>query len=201
MDIILLFLANGTGQTWNHTSAYHLSTLAFPTKREAQKYFRSKLRSDKTSQKDDKKEPGDDEEEGMGLTSNAAVQIQTENNLREEDEWILLDDVSSEKSEKDDIQSSGEKLDKLLYDIDLLWDICVENKEKLGKIHESIVSEVSSLPSDFLPDTHQIDFQIPDFMAHTPDNKVLIIVRDLEKEVSYLKERNEKLLSENASMR
>ena len=72
------------------------------------------------------------------------------------------------------------------------WDICVENKEKLGKIegkiYERIACEVSSLPSDFLPDTHQIDFQIPYSTAHTPDNKVLIIVRDLEKEVSYLKE-------------
>ena len=68
----------------------------------------------------------------------------------------------------------------------------MENKEKFGKtegkIHESIASEVSSLPSDFLPDTPQIDFQIPDSTAHTPDNKILIIVRDLEKEVSYLKE-------------
>ena len=102
--------------------------------------------------------------EGMGLTNNATVQTQTENNLQEEDEWILLDDVSSEKSEKNDIQSSEEKLDKLLHDIDLLWDICVENKEKLGKIegkiYESIASEVSSLPSDFLLDTPQIDFQI-----------------------------------------
>ena len=92
-----------------------------------------------------------------------------------------------------------------MHDIDLLWDICVENKEKLGKIegksYESVACEVSSLPSDFLPDTPQIDFQIPDSTAHTPDNKVLIIVRDLEKEVSYLKERNEKLLRENASMR
>ena len=73
-----------------------------------------------------------------------------------------------------------------------------------GKIHESIVSEVSSLPSDFLPDTPQIDFQFPDSAArkaHSPDNKVLIIVGDLEKEASYLKERNEKLLSEDASMR
>ena len=177
---------------------------SFPTKKEAQKYFRSKLPSDKTSEKDDRKEPRDNKEEGMGLTNNVTVQTQTENNLQEEDEWILLDDVSSEKSKKNDIQSSEEKLDKLLYDIDLLWHICVENKEKLGKIegkiYESIASEVSSLPSDFLPDTPQIDFQIPDSTAHTPDNKVLVIVRDLEKEVSYLKERNEKLLSENTSM-
>ena len=178
---------------------------SFPTKKEAQNYFRSKLPSDKTSEKDDRKEPRDDQEEGMGLTNNVTVQTQTENNLQEEDEWILLDDASSEKSEKNDIQSSDEKLDKLLHDIDLLWDICVENKEKLGKIegkiYESIACEVSSLPSDFLPDTPQIDFQILDSTAHTPDNEVLIVVRDLEKEVSYLKERNEKLVSENASMR
>ena len=107
----------------------------------------------------------------MGLTNNATVQAQTENHLQKEDEWILLDDVSSEKSEKNDIQSSEEKLDKLMDDIDLLWDICVENKEKLGKtegkIYESIASEVSSLPSDFLPDTPQIDFQIPDSTAHS----------------------------------
>ena len=108
------------------------------TKTEAQKYFRSKLPSDKTSEKDDKREPRDDEEEGMGLTNNATVQTQTENNLQEEDEWILLDDVSSEKSEKNDLQSSEEKLDKLLHDIDLLWDIRVKNKEKLGKIEDKI---------------------------------------------------------------
>ena len=89
-------------------------------KKEAQKYFRSKLPSDKTSEKDDRKEPRDDEEEGMRLTNNTTVQTQTENNLQEEDEWILLDDLSSEKSEKNGIQSSEEKLDKLLHDVDLL---------------------------------------------------------------------------------
>ena len=61
----------------------------------------------------------------MGLTNNATVQTQTENNLQEEDEWILLDDVSSEKSEKNDIQPSEEKLDKLLHDIDLFFGIYV----------------------------------------------------------------------------
>ena len=111
---------------------------SFPMEKEAQKYFRSKLPSDKTSEKDDRKESRDDKEESMGLTNNATVQTQTENNLQEEKEWILLDDVSSEKSEKNDIQSSEEKLDKLFHDIDLLWDICVENKEKLGKIEGKI---------------------------------------------------------------
>ena len=57
--------------------------------------------------------------------------------------------MSSEKSEKNDIQSSEEKLDELLHDIDLLSEKCLENKEKLGKIegkiYESIASEVSSL--------------------------------------------------------
>ena len=99
----------------------------------------------------------------MGLTNNAAVQTQTENNLQEEDEWILLDDVSSEKSEKNDIQSSEEKQGKLLHDIDLLWDICVENKEKLGKIegkiHESIVSEVSSLNQIFCQTHPKLTFK------------------------------------------
>ena len=78
----------------------------------------------------------------MSLTNNATVQTQTENNLQEEDEWILLD-VSSEKSEKNDIQSSEEKLDKLLHDIDLLWDICVENKEKLGKIEGKVYESIA----------------------------------------------------------
>ena len=111
--------------------------------------------SDKTSEKDDRKEPRDDEEEGLGLTNNATVQTQTENYLQEEDEWILLDDVSSEKSEKNDIQSSEEKPDKLLHDIDLLWDICVENKEKLGKtegkIYESIASEAIRISARHTP--------------------------------------------------
>ena len=76
---------------------------SFPMEKQAQKYFRSKLPSDKTSEKDDRKESRDDKEESMGLTNNATVQTQTENNLQEENEWILLDDVSSEISEKKDI--------------------------------------------------------------------------------------------------
>ena len=51
-------------------AVYH----SFPMKKEAQKYFRSKLPSEKTSEKDDRKERRDHEEEGMGLTDNATVQ-------------------------------------------------------------------------------------------------------------------------------
>ena len=62
----------------------------------------------------------------------------------------------------------------------------MENKLKLGKIegkiHVNIVSEVSSLPPNFQTDTPQIDSQIPDSTTSTPDNKALIIARDLELE-------------------